>query len=291
MYKAELIVDAKATLGEGPAWDAKNQVLYWIDIKERKIFIYNPESGINDTFELQQSIGAAVPRNSGGLIVALENGFHFLDLQSGKLTVIADPEQGLPDNRFNDGKCDANGRFWAGTMAKDGTGTNGSLYCLNTDLTVQQMLKGLGISNGMAWNKQNQTMYFIDTPTNQVAAFDFKLGEGTISNKRFVVEFPEGEGFPDGMTIDEEGMLWIAHFAGSQVSRWNPQNGEKLESVTLPVANVTSCVFGGPDLDDLYITTARDGLDEQDLQKQPHAGGLFRVKTNTRGSETYFFKG
>ncbi|PLS18505.1 SMP-30/gluconolaconase/LRE domain protein [Bacillus sp. M6-12] len=291
MNKAELIVDAKATLGEGPAWDARNQLLYWIDIKEKKVFVYNPRTGTNDTIQLDQTVGAAVPRSSGGLAVALENGFHILDLPSGTLTPIVDPEDNLPENRFNDGKCDAAGRFWAGTMAADGNGASGALYCLDTDMNVKQVLNELGISNGIAWDKQNQTMYFIDTPTNQIAAFDFSLEKGTITNKRVVADFSEEDGFPDGMTIDEEGMLWIAHFAGYQVSRWNPQNGEKLESVTLPVANVTSCVFGGTDLDELFITTAREGLDHHALEEQPQAGGLFRVKTNIRGSETYFFKG
>lgn len=291
MSELELVIDARATLGEGPSWDAKNQLLYWVDIRGKKVHIYDPKSNNSRSIDTGQQVGALVPRDSGGLILAMQQGFYALDVETGELTGIADPEEHLPNNRFNDGKCDAAGRFWAGTMDNDEVATTGALYCLEKDLTVRKIFDQVGISNGIAWESDNKTMYYIDTPTRQVVAFDFDLDSGTLSNKRVVVHFPEGEGFPDGMTIDAEEMIWVAHWGGYQLSRWNPRTGEKLESIPVPAANVSSCVFGGENLDELYITTARKGLDEDTLSKYPHTGGVFRLKTKVKGSPTYRFGG
>ena len=167
----------------------------------------------------------------------------------------------------------------------------GSLYCLDTDLTVRKVLDKVTVSNGLAWSPDNTKMYYIDTATRKVVSFDYDLSSGNIKNKREVISIPEDTGKPDGMTIDEDGMLWIAHWGGYRVSRWNPKTGQLLQKVSVPAAQTSSCVFGGQNRSELFITTARTGLDQEELKKYPYSGGLFRVKTGVRGCPTYKFKG
>lgn len=287
MNRAELVLDARAVLGEGPSWDARKQVLYWVDIIGRKVHIYDPATNTDREIPTGQLVGAVVPCQDEGVLVAMQNGFFRLDPDSGRLVPVADPEAHLPGNRFNDGKCDAAGRFWAGTMDMNEQRKSGALYCLDKDGTVRKVLDAVGISNGMAWSRDNRTMYYIDTMRKNVEAFDFDLDSASLSNRRTVIDFSGEQGVPDGMTIDEEGMLWIAHWDGYQVSRWDPRTGRKIDSIPLPVARVTSCVFGGRNLDELYITTARHNGIVEEYADQPHAGGLFRVKLKVRGAATY----
>lgn len=290
-YSLELLLDLKATLGEGPCWDRRNGLLYWVDIKENAVHAYDPYKGMNRTIRLDQMVGAAVPRETGGLVLALQHGFHLLDSETEQLTFIADPEKELPNHRFNDGKCDAAGRFWAGTLSFEEKEPVAALYCLDTDGTVRQALDGVTVSNGLGWSPDGKTMYYIDSPTKRVAAYDFEVETGRLSNGRTVVTIPPDGGFPDGMTVDEEGMLWVAQWDGWQVSRWNPANGEQLTAIRLPAARVTSCTFGGTNNDELYITTARTGLSEEALAAQPYAGGLFRVKPGVAGLPTHRYGG
>ncbi len=287
----ELVVDAKAALGEGPSWDSEKNILYWVDILEKKIHSFNPVTNENQFIQLEQYVGAIVPTNTHEAIVALENGFNLLNFETKELTFINDPEKHLPSNRFNDGKCDAYGRFWAGTMDKTIQKGQGSLYCLDTDLHVKKKVSKLGISNGLAWSLDNKFFYHIDTLEKTVVSYDFDLMTGDIKNPTIIIQFPEGEGMPDGMTIDAEGMLWIAHWGGAKVSRWNPSTGILISTIEVPARNVTSCTFGGQHLDELYITTARTDLDDSQLKKFPDSGGVFRVKTAVKGTPTYRFKG
>jgi sugar lactone lactonase YvrE len=287
----ELVIDAKALLGEGPCWDKEAKLLYWVDIIENNVHIFDPLLNRNRTIPALGNPSAVVPRKSGGVVLAMNRSFYALDLQTDQPTFLAGPPDEPTSNRFNDGKCDAMGRFWAGTMPFKGSDPTGSVYCLDVDLTVRHMFGKVRCSNGIAWSPDNTTMYYIDTPTKQVVAFDYHLASGMITNKRVVVSIPDGEGIPDGMTIDSEGMLWVAQWEGYKVSRWDPRDGTRLQVVPVPVARVTSCTFGGDQLDELYITTARIGLDENELVKQPHAGGVFKIKTNVRGVENYPFKG
>ncbi|MDR7071842.1 SMP-30/gluconolactonase/LRE family protein [Fictibacillus barbaricus] len=287
----ELVVDARASLGEGPCWDHENQQLYWVDIKGKKVCIHNPDMNENREIQLDQLAGAVVLRKSGGAIVALEKGFYALNLQTGSIEPLVDPESHLPHNRFNDGKVDPKGRFWAGTMSLNEEIGKGSLYCLYTDLTVEKKVSQLTISNGLAWSPDHLFMYLIDTPTRKVKKFHYNNDTATITNPEDVIVFPEGVGNPDGMTIDEDGMLWIAHWGGSKVSCWNPETGEQIDEIAVPAKNVTSCTFGGKNLDELYITTARTGTDDEELVKYPHAGGVFRVKMACKGSHAYHFEG
>ncbi|AQS56957.1 SMP-30/gluconolactonase/LRE family protein [Novibacillus thermophilus] len=291
MKEPQLVLDANATLGEGPSWDQTNQVLYWVDVQEKRVHVYDPYKHENRSIQLNQFVGAVVPREAGGVALALASGFYTLDLRTEALCFIGDPERHLTNNRFNDGKCDPKGRFWAGTMSLMGEAEQGTLYRLNTNESIQPVLTNVSVSNGICWSPDHQTMYYIDTPTQSVTAFDYELETGNISKSRVVIKVPDREGKPDGMTIDEEGMLWIAHWGGYQVARWNPYTGKKLDRILLPASLCTSCVFGGKNLDELFITTARFGISEDELSKQPHAGGLFRVKTNVKGAPTYAFKG
>ena len=289
MYKAKLVIDAKAALGEGPIWDNEKKLLYWIDIINKEVRIFDPKTSFERKIILEQQIGTVVVGTNERLVVALENGFYFLDLKTEKMSFITDPESNIPENRFNDGKCDPAGRFWAGTLSKE----NGkaSLYCLDTDLRVAKKVENVTVSNGIVWNVDTKKMYYIDTPTNEVWGFDYDIRTGDISNKAVVINIPKEEGHPDGMTIDSEGMLWVAHWGGWRVSRWDPEEGKKLDEVKVPASNVTACAFGGDDLDELYITTARTGLCDEDLKEQPEAGGLFCVKTKVKGVPAFKFNG
>lgn len=290
MSKVELVVNVGALLGEGPSWDARRKVLYWVDILEKKVYMYNPVTDINYVIELDQYVGTVAPTESGNLILALQHGFFTMDLNTKQLTKIVDPEERIPDNRFNDGKCDVRGRFWAGTMSLKDVRGAGNLYRLDDDHNVKTIIQNVTISNGIAWRPDNKIMYHIDTPTRQVAAYDFEVETGAIRNKRVVIEIPEEMGSPDGMTVDEEGMLWVAKWGGFQVGRWNPNTGELIDSVGVPAPLVTSCSFGGENMDELYITTARVGLNNDTLQKYPKAGGLFRIKTDVKGQQIHRFK-
>ncbi len=287
----ELVVDARAQLGEGPCWQARTGRLMWVDIEGGKLHVHDPEGEPDAVYEVGMRVGAAVPRIAGGLLLATEQGFQAFDLDARRLELVADPESHLPDNRFNDGKCDPRGRFWAGTMSMTRQPRTASLYVLEPGGSVRRVLEGVTTSNGLDWTEDGKTMYYIDTPTLQVAAFDYDEEQGTIAGRRVVVQFPDGIGRPDGMTLDREGMLWVAHWSGGRVSRWDPAGGRMLAEVKLPATNVTSCAFGGPDLDRLYITTARHRLDEETLAREPHAGGLFAIEPGVAGRPSYEFAG
>ena len=288
---AELVIDARAVLAEGPVWHAQRQLLYWVSILAGEVHVYDPATNEDRAIDVGQLVGTVVPRKSGGVIVALHHGIASLDLVTGDLKVLADPEADQPGNRFNDGKCDPAGRFWAGTMSLSYVEGAGSLYVMDADLSVRPMLRDVTISNGIVWSPDRSTMYYIDTPTCEVSAFDYAVETGAISNRRTAVRIPKDLGGPDGMTIDAEGKLWVAVWGSGAVSRWDPESGEMLGAVSLPVTAVSACAFGGPNLDELYVTTAREGMDEQALAEQPHAGGVFRVKPGVCGVEAFEFAG
>jgi len=287
----KLLVDAHALVGEGALWDEQRQQLYWVDILSGMLYCYEPTTGENRSWDVGQHVGTVVLRESGGLLLALRDGFASFDLASNQLTMIADPEADQPGNRFNDGKCDPAGRFWAGTMAYEDQTTQGSLYRLDADYSVHKMLGNIAISNGIVWSADRSTMYYIDSLAYTVRAFDYADATGDLSNERVVVQVEETMGLPDGMAIDAEDMLWVAHFGGSCVRRWNPQNGALLGQIDLPTAQITSCAFGGPDLDILYITSAANGYDAQDFAREPHAGGLFAARPGVQGVPSFRFKG
>ena len=282
--KLELIFDAKATLGEGPAWDSKTQMLYWLDVLEKRIY-----AGTRILAELDDFIGCLAPCKNGNLILGKRAVIVDFELGSSKQTVLAalsDAERAT--NRVNDGKCDPAGRFIAGSMDMNEKEPNGALYSFDGK-QVTRLLDGITISNGLAWNVDHKTFYYIDTPTREVKAFDYELVTGQIANPRVAIYVPESLGWPDGMTSDTDGNLWIAMWGGAQVTKWNPSTGKLLDQISVPALHTSSCVFGGKDMNELYITSARKGMSETDLKKYPLSGGLFKIITNVEGMPTFEF--
>lgn len=278
----KVAVERPSTLGEGSLWDATSRCLYWVDIAEHRVFIFDPATGINREHVVGEPVGTVVPAQDGKLVLALRHRIVSLDVATGTLTDVAslEPRDGM---RFNDGKCDPAGRLWVGTMVERGEPGTASLYCLHQDLRLEARLGGLSISNGLAWDRAGTQLYYIDTPTRRVDRFDYAVASGALSNRRTVLELPEGRGFPDGMTIDEEDYLWVALWGGGAVVRIHPETGRIVAEVAFPVTNVTSCAFGGPELETLYVTTARAGRSADALQSEPLAGSLFAVNVGVRG--------
>lgn len=285
----ELVCNEIATLGEGPIWDTDSNSLWWIDIIGKKLHNFSPAGKTNQTFELPQKPGTVVIRENGKLALALHNGFYDFDPTSQSCELICDPEAEQPLTRFNDGKCDPAGRFWAGTMEDAETGLKiGGLYSLENGTATKHLSEVL-ISNGIVWNAAKDKMYYIDSPTFEVVSFDYDLATGAISNKQTVIQFSEDQGAPDGMSIDSDDNLWVCMWGGWGINKVDPASGKILLKVDVPACNVTACAFGGDDLTDLYITTARHNCG--DLEKQPNAGGLFLTKTDVTGTTFAKFAG
>ena len=287
---AEIVLDEKTILGEGSIWHPKENKLYWIDIEGMSLHIYDPVSKTDKQFALGSRVGTVVPIQEGGALVALQNGIQKLNMKTGKLTFLTNP---LVDSniRFNDGKCDPSGRFWVGTMALDSRKKGGVLYRFDKDKSVHLMLDSVSISNGIVWTADKKTMYYNDTPTGTIQAFNYDDATGNITNRRIAVKIPKGIGAPDGMTIDAEGNLWVALWGGGIVGKFNPITGELLQKVKVAAPNVSSCAFGGKNLDILFITTARQWMNEKQLQEFPLSGGLFSVKPGVKGVVAEFYKG
>ncbi|XP_022089750.1 regucalcin-like [Acanthaster planci] len=281
--KIEVVVKNCGQLLEGPHWHAASQTLYFVDIYGNAVHRYRPADDRHEKVDVGENAGTIVTTASGKLVLAGKCRFSYLDWSTGALTTITKVDEDKPDNRFNDGKCDARGRFWAGTMGPEERPAEvrrrqGSLYCLHSDKSVTKHAKDLDISNGIAWSLDNKIMYYIDSLTGLIEAFDYDLETGKTSNRRAVVSVPKEEGLPDGMCIDHQGMLWLACFSKSRVNRYNPETGEKLQTIMFPATNITSCCFGGPNLDELYVTCSRMGIsDEVVRNEQPLAGSLFKV--------------
>jgi sugar lactone lactonase YvrE len=288
----EVVTKHSCLLGEGPVWDKRQKRILWVDIINGEIHCFYPDTNGLRTCKVGHMVGAIALKRTGGVIAALNDGFASIDLNSGAIHFMSEVETHLPGNRFNDGKCDPAGRFWAGTMSMSNTPRAGSLYALEKDLTVNTKLCGVTCSNGIAWSPDHKTLYYIDTPTRQVVAYNYDVINGNITDGRAVINISKGEGYPDGMTIDTEGMLWIALWDGWKVARYSPFTGEQLHEIILPVSRATSCVFGGDGLNDLYITSAREGLSEYDLKEQPLAGYLFVIKNSGfKGIEAFEYDG
>ena len=293
MLKPELVVDSHCIIGEGPVWDERTGKLYFIDILGRSMYSFDGEK-IDGKIVFDQSLGFAVLREEGGVVAGLQKGYYFADFDGSEAVQVVDPEEGREDGRFNDGKVDPYGRVWGGTMPTSldtgygEAGPDSAVYCMYPDKTVKTMLTGVIQGNGLAWSKDNKKFYFVDTQKVCIQEFDYDIEKNELSNGRVCVDVPNEDGIPDGMTIDDEGMLWLALWGGSCVKRYDPATGEILATVELPAINVTSCCFGGENMDELYITTASLNTD---LEKYPHAGGVFKVKPGVTGAVSYRFKG
>jgi sugar lactone lactonase YvrE len=293
-----------AALGEGPVWLPDERQLCWLDIEGCRLFrltFGDDTVPVCNHLELPNKVGCFVPTTTRGqFLLATQNGITVFQLPRDDnasqtkmlpLRVLTHPESDKADNRYNDGKCSPDGRFWFGSLSMVRKQNNASLYALercgsDETFTARTVISGATNSNGLGWSPDCSTFYWIDTPTRQVAAFDYNAINGTLSNKRIAVQFPADESFgrPDGMTVDSEGMIWVAHWLGGRVTRWNPMTSELIMTIPLPVARVTSLTFGGNDLRTLYVTTARKGMTSEEIANEKNqCGCLFEIETEIQG--------
>ncbi|UZD22042.1 SMP-30/gluconolactonase/LRE family protein [Algoriphagus halophytocola] len=277
-------------LGESPIWHEARKSFFWVDIENGKLFEHHLASSQTSIKTFPHRLALVAQGEKNKLVLALDRRIAAFDLESAELQWLTQVEDKLPLNRFNDGKCDAKGRLWAGTMSTEFTKGAASLYRIGKDLNPNLQLDQLTISNGLAWTADNQTLYFIDSPSREIKAFDFVLETGSISFRKVAVQIPKELGMPDGMSIDQSGMLWVAHFGGSGVYCWNPKSGELIEKIEVPAPHVTSCCFGGENLDTLLITTAQENLSDDQLRNFPLSGDVFLVKTETKGFPAHPFQ-
>ncbi len=287
--QVELTYESKSILGEGAFWDHKNERLYWVDIDGMKVHIYDPKTKENISFDTPTQVGTVVPKNKKEAVIALADGVYMLNTDTGGINLLSDVESAMTYNRFNDGKCDPNGNLWIGSMHFKQSSPKANLYKVDPMGKATKMLDSITISNGIVWTKDKKTMYYIDTPTKHIRAFDFDPINSTISNERIAVVVPESLGYPDGMTIDSEDKLWVGHWNGNSVVRFDPISGNLMSKIEVPAHNVTSCSFGGKNFEILYITTASVDMTEEEHKKYPLAGSIFEVKPGVRGVEGNFF--
>lgn len=279
----ELVVDARATVGEGPVWDAARGILWWVDIPAGLVHRFDPRDGSDHTLSLGSAVGAVALRDRATLLVALADELASLDPATGRVErlVAFAPGDGRP-LRCNDGKCDPAGRFWVGRMAPDGAAGEGSLLRVGPDLAMVTRLSGLAIPNGLGWSLDGRRMYFLDSAWCEVREHPYDPATGLMGDGRSLVRFPDDGTVPDGLTVDAEGHLWVARWGAGCVVRVD-LDGNVVGRIDLPVSQVSSCTFGGEDLGDLYITTAHEDFGPRDLAREPLAGGLFRCRPGVRG--------
>lgn len=285
----EVAVPAGAGLGEGPVWDSALARLVWVDIVGRAVHTYDPQTGRDASVLLEEMPGVAIPRQAGGLVLAVGHGFGFLG-PDGRVEPIEQIPQGPVTARMNDGNCDSAGRFWAGTMGLAAEPGAGALYRLDPDLTVTCVLERVTESNGIDWSPDDRFMYYVDSMERRVDLFDFDPASGSIADRRPFAVIDEGEILPDGLTVDADGGVWVALWGGSQVRRFAP-DGSLERVVALPTRQVTSCAFGGPDLADMYVTSAREWLAPEHLAQEPDAGAVFVCRPGVRGCPQRTFAG
>ncbi|MBX9923830.1 MAG: SMP-30/gluconolactonase/LRE family protein [Rhabdochlamydiaceae bacterium] len=284
MNQIECVLEIHCWLGESPLWDPEKKLLYWADILGEKIHSFDPILQKLRTYPLTEKVTSIALRKGGGLVATSFKGFMLFDFKEGKLTPLVQVEENLPDNRFNDGKCDRSGRFWAGTMDRvHWNKPTGTLYSLQPDKTALTTEKNAVCLNGIAWSLDNRTMYVVESFRYTIFAYDFEMKTGSISNKRPFISFPsEAKGFPDGITVDSEGYIWCAIGVLGKILRIDPK-GQITQTYSFPVPGITSCMFGGKDLQTLYVTSSRENMTDSDLQKYPLSGNLFSIETNVRG--------
>jgi len=283
MMKASVLHPSQCILGEGPIWHAERKCCYWVDIESGILFEYHWISKSTRTWIFDYQVTMVCPGQNNSLILGLNNGVGRFDTESGELEYILDVETENEDIRCNDGACDSKGRLWIGSMQKEFQQGAASLYVIDKDLKIKKVLKDLTISNGLAWSPDNSRLYFIDSPTRLVQSFYFNEITSEIRFEKNVIEIPSNLGIPDGMTIDQEGMLWIAHWGGYGVYKWNPNDGSLLDMIEIPAPYVTSCTFAGENMDHMVITTAKGDLNEADLAQYPESGNTFCHKLDAMG--------
>lgn len=291
IFTAESVLSSHAVLGEGACWFPNEQRLYWVDILRCEVHRFDPVTGVDDVRSTPCHVTMVQPTTRGDLILATRDGLARMDFESGDFVFLCDPEADLPGNRFNDGKPDPRGRLFAGSLSYDGSDKKGNLWRIEPDLSWVKLISDAGNSNGLGWSPDEKIFYWTDTKTGCVFAFDYDIETGDIRNRRVAVEVERTEGRPDGLTVDEEGFLWTALWAGGAVARWNPSTGQMVAKVKCPAVNATCPTFGGENLDTLYFTTAQKGRDEAEASPEPEAGDLFAAKVGVRGLAGFAFAG
>ncbi|WP_336965299.1 SMP-30/gluconolactonase/LRE family protein [Sphingobium aquiterrae] len=284
----ELVADVAADIGEGPIWDDQTGTLIFVDSTIGRIYRLDPSSGALTSIDAGQEIGAAIPRRSGGLVASGRDGLLAVG-DDGSIELLVPIEKDL-DHRMNDAKCDARGRLWSGTFSMAFERGAGSLYRVGAGLEPNKMLGDVFVSNGMGWSPDDSIFYYVDTGARAIDAFDYDIETGEISNRRRFLDIPRPAGLPDGMAVDAEGCLWVALYLGGAVRRFSPE-GVCLGAISLPMARVTSCNFGGPQLEELYITTANQLIHDDGRPHEPHAGATYRCRPGVRGLPSHRFAG
>lgn len=306
MIEVDVALNIPADLGESPCWSPRSSTLLWVDIFRGELHSFDPAAGIDRHMDVGQPLGMAAQRASGGIVCAVRDGIGFADLDSGFFELAAPLERDTPANRMNDGACDQTGRLWAGTMATDLSPERGTLYRIEsspsqgrvttplqargTVLTIAPAVNGLSISNGLGWSPDNRTMYLVDSPTQRVDAFSFDVTSGDLSDRRAFCRTPAGQSTPDGLAVDAAGGVWLALWDGGAVLHYDA-DGALVDAIEVPAVRVTSVAFGGPNLNQLFITTARTGLTAEQLKREPHSGSIFVAEPGVEGLPQFEFAG
>jgi len=291
MVEVECVLDAKAVLAECPVWSAEEQALYWVDILAPALNRLDPATGATRTWPMPQSIGSFGLRESGGAVVALRNGFHLFDFETGALKLLGNPEAHMPGNRLNDGKVAPDGSFWAGTMDEQTKSRRtASLYRVAPDGSIRRMLDSLIVSNGLAWTADGRTLFHSDSKGKLICAYDHEPGTGNLSNRRVVAEPTEEIGRPDGAATDMEGYYWSAGISAGVLNRWS-SDGRLDRQIPMPCAAPTMPCFGGSDMRTIFVTSLRDHVSEERLAAFPLSGGIFALRVDVPGVPVAKFKG
>ena len=288
--QASLLYKSENILAEGPLWHTQRQSFFWVDIDGKSFLEYNWATQKVQQWKLEKRPTLLIEHPDGNLIIGMQGGIAYFDLSTATMKWLADIESDMPGNRTNDGGCDAAGRIWIGTMDRRFEAGKGSLYCIHDDFSIEKKIENVSISNGLVWSANNRRMYFIDTPTQKVQCYLFDAETSNIQFEKTVITIDkEKYGSPDGMCMDEEGMLWIAQWNGFGVYRYNPETGECIGKIDVPVPQVSSCAFGGHDNSYLFITTARENMDDETIKKYPLSGNVFIAKMNMKGGVIHKF--
>lgn len=282
MAKAECALECRSRLGEGPCWSSAEQALFWVDIMAKAVHRWHPASGEHRSWPVPEHVGSLALRQAGGLVLALKSGFATFDPETGAVDMINPCEAHLPDNRFNDGRCDPAGRFWAGSLPYDESTPKGVLWRLEPDHSAHAVLSGIMCPNSLCWSPDGRTMYFADTPTREIMAYDFDLELGMPCNPGRFVRVENTPGWPDGSIVDSEGFLWNAEWDGARVVRYAP-DGTIERVLEVPARRPTCCAFGGPGLKTLYITSAWDRMSEAERKDWPLSGNVFAYDAGVAG--------
>ncbi len=292
MSEIEHFLSMHDQLGEGSLWSAAEQALYWVDIRNKCYHRFDAGTGACETVMVGARIGVMAQRVGGGLVMATDRGFAFWDARAQVLEEIINPEAGRPSSiRFNDGAVDCRGRFWAGSMQDpNGSEPQGTLYRLDPDGSVHAMIRDVGIPNGIGWSPDNSRMYFTDSSLGTIYSYDFDAERGEITHRQVFASLTGTSAVPDGLTVDSQGYVWCACWDGARIERYSPA-GERIQVIELPVLRPTSCVFGGPNMNELYITSAYDELTEEEVSQYPHSGDIFRLRTDVVGLKKFLFAG